>query len=501
MEKDIKDAIKHLAKKKLSKYRQNEKIAEKYREKYHKRTAMPPGLPQSFNIEYAHHHFDPIYCLRNKNFLAKTLWNKCQNGNYEPTPALVRYVPKPDGSLRPITEFSIPDAAVSRVIYKRISPRNAKKQSANSFAYRQDVNIFDAILKLKSSIDKPKVFISQYDFKQYFDSIPHDHLLSMISNREYFIATQVERGVIRSFMRHRFADADQYQYENYTRRDCGTPQGSSVSLLLANLANAPLDKELERLNGQFVRYADDIVNVSYNYEDALRTESAFYQHCKVSGIPLNRKKSKGVFILSDATQEVRSRASFTFLGYKISKESLSVSDKSLAKLKLKLSRLINLYLHRHPRVGYFNINRTGRGYDYDLIACISEIRNVLYGGVSEQQIDDFLRNGSKLPRMRGYMAFYCLMDTVEDLKSIDGWLVSNLYQALRKRKVYLNALGHLYTAPTVEQLITGSWFTNPHGGDYDARLPSVIRGWRAARKYYYTYGLQDVRPPEYLGYY
>ena len=29
------------------------------------------------------------------------------------------------------------------------------------------------------------------------------------------------------------------------------------------------------------------------------------------------------------------------------------------------------------------------------------------------------------------------------------------------------------------------------------RLPSFVRGWRAARKYYFTFGLKDVEPPKY----
>ena len=398
-------------------------------------------------------------------------------------------------------EFSIPDAALSRVLHSKIAPRNLMKQSANSFAYRPDRNIFDALLKLKNSIDKPKVFIAQYDFEKFFDSIPHAHLNRLINDPEVFLTTGVERHIISRFMKHQFATFDGHQLGEYETRQIGTPQGSSISLLLANLANAPLDKELERLNGQFVRFADDVVNIAYNYEDALRIENAFHVHCQVSGIKMNVKKSPGVFVLSPYSQELRSKDSFTFLGYKISKRNFSISDKSVARFKKKVSRLINLYLHRHPRKSEFNINRSGQGYDYDLIGCIYEIRNMIYGGVSEYQIRSFLEAGIKLPQMKGYMAFYCLMDTVEDLKKLDGWLASTLYQAVRKRSYYLNAMGHLNNPLSHSELISGSWFTNPHNFPADVRLPSLVRGWRAARKYYYTYGLQDVRPPDYLGYY
>ena len=42
-------------------------------------------------------------------------------------------------------------------------------------------------------------------------------------------------------------------------------------------------------NGQFIRFADDVVNVAYNYEDALKIEAAFYAHCDKSGIKINVK--------------------------------------------------------------------------------------------------------------------------------------------------------------------------------------------------------------------
>jgi len=303
----IKKNIKYLARKKLKLRQANLAIAEKYREKYELRTYLPGGLSaDNGSNDYVHPHFDPIYCLRNANFLSKTIWRKCLACEYEPIPSLLRQIPKEGGGYRPIMEFSIPDSALSRTIYSKVAPRNVKNQSANSFAYRQDRNVFDALLKLKNSIDKPKVFIAQYDFKQYFDKIPRRHLDELINDREFFISTNVERHVIQSFLDHRYAEADDYAMDRFTIREEGTPQGSSLSLLLANLANAPLDKELERLNGQFIRFADDVINIAYNYEDALKIEAAFYSHCDKSGIEINTKKSKGVFVLSANNQELRS---------------------------------------------------------------------------------------------------------------------------------------------------------------------------------------------------
>ena len=99
--------------------------------------------------------------------------------------------------------------------------------------------------------------------------------------------------------------------------------------------------------------------------------------------------------------------------------------------------------------------------------------------------------------MKGYMGFYCLMDKVDDLKKIDGWIASTLYQAVRKRAFYLESLGHLYTPPTFDEIVTGSWCTVHHDFVPVTKLPSLVRGWRAARKFYYTYGLEEVEAPDY----
>jgi hypothetical protein len=37
--------------------------------------------------------------------------------------------------------------------------------------------------------------------------------------------------------------------------------------------------------------------------------------------------------------------------------------------------------------------------------------------------------------------------------------------------------------------------------DPNSKIPSFVRGWAAARKYYYSFGLEGVEPPKYIGYY
>ena len=49
---------------------------------------------------------------------------------------------------------------------------------------------------------------------------------------------------------------------------------------------------------------------------------------------------------------------------------------------------------------------------------------------------------------------------------------------------------------TKDQLLSGSWYDYPQIRN-DASLPSFVRAWRAARKYYRRYGLSGIQPPRY----
>jgi retron-type reverse transcriptase len=501
----IKRQIKQLCAKSIERSRDRQRKHVEYADKYTKRTGLTAGTTQ-FTASYPHKHFDPIYCKRNANFLAKTVWFKIQNGTYEPKPAIRFEVPKATGGTRPIMQFSIPDSAVASVLNRRLTLRNLKNQSGNSFAYRPDRNVFDAILKIKNAIKSRRNFAIQLDFENYFDSIPHTYINKLLSTREILIISDAERKAIQSFLTHRYAGKIDYANGNFKKRMIGTPQGSAISLGLANLANHPLDGELEAINGQFSRYADDTVVICYSYEDALQAYRAFVEHCDESGLKINRKKSPGIWILSSAPEEFRTINQFKFLGYGIAVDGLFMHSDVEARLRRTLSRLINLYLVHYIEKHAPNLARVGGGFDWDLIGLISEVRNILYGGLSEVDLVQFIKMGRKLPRMRGLMGFYALLDDKEALARLDGWLVSTIRQALFKRyKIIGKAKKTTTKLPNLQSLIDGNWyfgqFYNTPSFQPDARMPSFVRAWAAARKYYYAFGLEGVDPPRYVSYY
>lgn len=504
MQNAIRTEIKRVSDRVFARKKSRLKTEEDYRGRFEKRTAVDAGMPPDSGLGPVTRHFDPKYCKRNANFLSKTIWQKILDGDYKPQPALNFFIDKGDGSKRSLMAFTIPDTALANVLMRRLRERNIKRFSPHSFAYHPEKNIFDAILDLRSFIiETDKIYSVQIDFKNYFDSIPSTYLLKLLDNPEIFSLTPVEKKVLREFLFHDFAQRSEYVGKEFQTRRRGTPQGSSISLILANLANHSLDTALEKLPGKFVRFADDVTALCESYEDAVKIEQCFFDHCRRTGIEMNRKKSPGIAVLSNQDAEIRTVGHIDYLGYRFTEDGLILSDKTVIRIQRKISKMISVYLTYYISNTGFNHRRVSvdGGYDWDLLGLISEIRNYLYGGLYEGEIGAMMKSGKKLRKVKGLMSFYALLDDKKKLEYLDGWLAGVIERAMRKRAMILRAkYGSAGITPSSESLIRGDWLNlESWEGEKkpEVRLPSFVRGWRAARKYYLTFGLKDVEPSKY----
>jgi len=507
MQQALKNEIKRLCRRIERRNAARDGKARKHQEKFEKRTGLPARIPKSPPPKILQKHFNPTHCARHANIISKTIWHKVLNKTYAPIPAIKYDVPKPLGGKREIMVFGIPDAALANVLLWRTRERNLKRLSPFSYAYHPERDVFDAILALQGFMTEQRLFAVQIDFQKYFDTIPTQYMEKCLNDRELVAVTPHERYVLGEFMRHRYANRSDYIAENYSRRHIGTPQGSSVSLLLANLANHELDQALERKSGRFVRYADDVVALCSSYGEAEQIEETFIEHCRATGLVINEKKSPGIALIGKKEAELRSYPSFDYLGYSFTKNGLKVPDHVRKRVVGKISRLIHIHLIHYPNKFGFSKQRCQthkHPYDWDLLALVHEIRRYLYGGLKESDIADFLSGGEKLGKMRGLMGFYALLEDPDALKALDQWLVVQVRLAMRKRaRILKSKYNHSGLTPSEEDLILGTWLDKSawQGNDCpDPRLPSFVRGWRAARKYYYTFGLEGVEPPAYSFY-
>lgn len=512
----IEEAIVRKARSVLRSRRLEFASAIKNSERYRKRTGLVPGTPSANNPDWwsFHPHFDPVYCIRHARFLSKVIWRKLQSSMYRPVPAIQFDIPKPDGSSRKIMAFTIPDSALANVVHRQATKRNLSLFSRFSYAYRPDQNIFDAILNLDRSLEGPKSYIIQYDFSKYFDTIDHSYLRNVLFERQTFLLPSAERHAIDAFLNHEYCHVTSYRNGIFDEREQGVPQGSSLSLFLSNAAAHELDVALEKLSGTFVRFADDVVAVAHSYSDSLAISAAFRAHCKSAGLKINFNKSPGILLFggtperekrtfvvdNDDGDKLKTISNIDYLGHSITPVGVTIPDKSVKKIKARISSLIykHLFLHRRGASGAFNPDRVGVGFgDWDLVTCINEIRKYIYGGLREAHVANFLADDAKPPFMRGLMGFLPLITDPEQLIALDGWLLNVMRRAQRERvRVLHNHFGTVTSRLTGNDLITGGWYNYPLINN-DASLPSFVRAWRVARKYYKRYGLSGIEPPRY----
>lgn len=499
MESLLLDAIENESRKRLSKYSRDWYYIHKYRRVFTKRTgrAAKGGRAKPPYTWQHHNQFDPRYCLNHSRFLAKGIWAALQNGTYRPVPSLRIDIPKHNGGVRTIDSFSIPDAAIAKIFLNNLRLRNAKIFSDSSYAYQHQKTPLDAIIRLQASLELDVMFVSQYDFSAYFDSINHDYLKNLLSKQGIFLTTSMERAILNAVLEHEYIKGGTLR----GFRDCGTPQGNSLSLFLANVAAHPLDEELGRLNGTFARFADDSVVVNTSYEDALRTAEAFHRFSKKSGVSINTVKSSGIRMFAENSMEMAHISEFEFLGYKFKRSGLYMGSRAKSTIKKKCSKIIydNLLLHLR-RIKKLKKNRLGAGYhDWDLVTCINELRSFIYGGLGQRAINVALSEKNTIKNISGAVSYFALVEESAVFRELDGWLIDVLSRAYDARIKDIDKFtGRKLNSIGRSQLISGDWYKYP-SIPLETQLPSFFSAWRAARKGWSQHGLGGI-DPQGLGY-
>ena len=120
-----------------------------------------------------------------------------------------------------------------------------------SFGFRPKHSQHDAIRQYREYVRSGLRYVVDIDLSKFFDRVNHDRLMSTLANR---IKDKRVLKLIRSFLTSGVMIGG---FEQPTEE--GTPQGGPLSPLLSNIVLDELDKELEKRDLCFVRYADDSV--------------------------------------------------------------------------------------------------------------------------------------------------------------------------------------------------------------------------------------------------
>lgn len=188
----------------------------------------------------------------------KSLLERIHKGSYKPQVKRESMLEKDDGSLRPLAIACFEDKLVEWVMAKVLENVYEPVFIRNSFGYRPKKSAHNAIEACYYSLkDNKRPFVVEIDFSKFFNSIPHRRLMKIISKR---ISDKRFKGLIGRLMKVGILD----QSGNIEPTTVGTPQGSIVSPILANIyLNEMLDhwfvENYGSYNNIIVRYADDAV--------------------------------------------------------------------------------------------------------------------------------------------------------------------------------------------------------------------------------------------------
>jgi RNA-directed DNA polymerase len=304
------------------------------------------------------------------------LSEQVRSGTYQPKPIRRTFIPKPDGTLRPLGIPTVSDRIVQGAVRHAIEPIFEKEFAQHSYGFRPKRGCKDALRRVDELLKSGHRYVVDADLKSYFDTIPHDRLMKEIKTR---VADSRVLKLIELFLEGKIMEG----LEEWTPM-AGAPQGAVLSPLLSNIYLNPLDHLMAGKGWEMVRYADDFVILCRSKQDAESALTQVKQWTAQAGLSLHPEKTR---LIDTATE------SFEFLGYRFDKGRRWPRHKS--KLKLRDS------IRQH----------TKRSNGVSLKTTINRINPVLRGWYG------YFKHASK-----GAM------------REIDGWVRMRLRSILRKRQ-------------------------------------------------------------------
>ena len=251
----------------------------------------------------------------------KRLSEQLRNGTYVPQLIRRHYIPKPGTrEMRPLGIPTVRDRVVQTALRMVIEPIFEHEFAEHSYGFRPKRGCKDALRRVDELLKSGYSYIVDADLKSYFDTIPHDRLMTLVGQK---VSDGRVLTLIEMFLKQGVLD----DLREWTP-EMGSPQGAVISPLLSNIYLNPLDHQMAKAGFEMVRYADDFVILCRSPEEANQALAMVQAWTATAGLTLHPTKTRIVDAKEDA---------FEFLGYRFEKSGTRRYPRAKSLMKLKVT--------------------------------------------------------------------------------------------------------------------------------------------------------------------
>jgi RNA-directed DNA polymerase len=250
------------------------------------------------------------------------LWNRMSSGSYFPPPVRAVEIPKKSGSgVRVLGVPTVADRVAQTVAAMYLEPDVEPIFHSDSYGYRPGRSAIQAVERCRERCWKSD-WVIDLDIKAFYDTIPHHLILKAVAKH-----TQLKWLLL--YVKRWLEAPLQREDGTLVARDRGSPQGSAISPLLANLfMHYCFDGWMARTfpSIRFERYCDDIVVHCVSKAQAEYVKEQIGRRLKECGLELSQEKTQVVYCKDDKRTGTHPCQRFEFLSYEFRARRVRARD-------------------------------------------------------------------------------------------------------------------------------------------------------------------------------